>query len=168
MDKFSDLLSRQSPGRQGSAAMSVKGTQESERLRQMLKHTRYLRQLERRLQQRLGEQYGGGGGESGVATWRLAHLRQGKLLIETGSSAWGARLRFIQPQLLQLAQQLDKQISTIEIRVRQQRQMAVNGHVVHGPQPLSADSATHLQRLAASLSDDRLRQKLLRIAQFRR
>jgi hypothetical protein len=100
---------------------------------------------------------------------RVASLRDQVLVIQADSPAWAARIRYLVPELLG---QLDAstgqfpRIQSIRVRVAVEP-CAQAREPAHRP-PVSVQAAVELRRQAETVSDDRLRDALLRLARGRR
>ncbi|MBF0471687.1 MAG: DUF721 domain-containing protein [Gammaproteobacteria bacterium] len=153
-----------SPRRPNTSRSSDSNQREGDLLSEMIRHSNQLRYLEKRLKQALSRLQGE---EKEQSHWRIAHLRQGTLLLETASSAWASRLRLQQKLLLNLSAKINRGVNQIEIRVRHTPTPQRNAQLSR-PQLLSPEVASALQTMAAGLEESRLRDSLLRIAQRHR
>jgi hypothetical protein len=92
---------------------------------------------------------------------RFADIRHGRLVFLAPSSAWAARVRLYQAQLLQAARALGAQAATVAVKVAP---LPVEEVIPDQHKPLSAGAARHLRAAAASLSDPTLRDLFLDLA----
>ena len=130
---------------------------DSPALEQLVRRARYLESVDDALQQLLGPSLAG--------HCRVANVTRDSLVLQTASAAWGSRLRYLAPGLLQqLSKQLGwRQIKHAKVQVRpeafpDQEKPARRAH-------LSRESATLLREVAENTEDPALRAALLRLSQ---
>ncbi len=92
---------------------------------------------------------------------RFADLRDGRLVFLAPSSAWAARVRLYQAQILEAARALGAQAHTVAVKVAP---LPIEEPVPDLRKPLSPDAARHLRTVAATLADPALRGLFLELA----
>ena len=122
-----------------------------------MRRIRYLESVDEALQQLLGPSLAG--------HCRVANITRDSLVLQAASAAWGSRLRYLAPSLLQ---QLSKRLGWNEVKhtkvqVRpeafpEREKPARRAH-------LSRKSAAMLREVAENTEDPRLRDALLRLSQ---
>ncbi len=130
---------------------------DSPALEQLVRRARYLEAVDRALQQLLGPSLAG--------HCRVANITPDSLVLQTASGAWGSRLRYLAPSILQqLSRQLGwRQVKHTKVQVRPEafpdrEQPVRRAH-------LSRESAALLRDVAESTEDPGLRDALLRLSQ---
>ena len=125
-------------------------------LERLVRRVRYLETVDKALQQLLGSALAG--------RCRVANISHDTLVLQTASAAWGSRLRFLAPRLLeQLSRQLGwNRIKHTKVQVRpeafpEHEQPTRRAH-------LSRESATLLRKVAENTEDPGLRDALLRLS----
>ena len=92
------------------------------------------------------------------------NLRGATLVIHAGSPAWAAKLRFLAPQLLR-ALQHEKNLTRLQrIEIRIQPEVPLTDNEPSKAPDISNASRQHLQAMASTVSDPRLREALRRLA----
>lgn len=118
------------------------------------RRTRELADLDRRLRQALPEPM--------REHIRLADVRDQRIVFLAPSSAWAARLRTCQGDILAAARRSGIQASSVVVRVAVLPRKAPDAPAP--PRPLSGATVDHLRSTARSLSDPELRDLFLSLA----
>lgn len=92
---------------------------------------------------------------------RFADLRNGRLVFLASSSAWAARLRLMQTQILSTAKAIGASASCVVVKVTAPTPPTIEPERIKS---LSPTAAAHLQATAASLKDPELRELFLGLA----
>ncbi len=126
-------------------------------LNQLVRRARYLESVDKALQELLGPSLAG--------HCRVANVTRDSLVLQTASAAWGSRLRYLAPSILQrLSKQLGwSRVKHTKVQVRpeafpEREKPARRAH-------LSRESATLLREVAQNTEDPGLRDALLRLSQ---
>ncbi len=125
-------------------------------LERLVRRARYLEMVDKALQQILGTSLAG--------HCRVANISRDTLILQTASVAWGSRLRYLAPRLLeQLSRQLGwDRIKHTKVQVRPEAfpQRETPARRAH----LSRQSAALLRDVANGTEDPDLRDALLRLS----
>ncbi|TCV93844.1 hypothetical protein EC912_10438 [Luteibacter rhizovicinus] len=92
---------------------------------------------------------------------RFADLRDGRLVFLAPSSAWAAKLRMYQAQILSSARALGAPAGSVTVKVAP---LPPEEIIPDRHKPLSTSAARHLKAAAASLSDPVLKSLFLELA----
>ncbi len=126
-------------------------------LEHLVRHARYLESVDHALQQLLGPSLAG--------HCRVANITRDSLVLQTASAAWGSRLRYLAPSILQqLSRQLGwRQVKHTKVQVRPEAfpDREKPDRRAH----LSRESAALLREVAENTEDPGLRDALLRLSQ---
>ncbi|HEX7339412.1 MAG TPA: DciA family protein [Rhodanobacteraceae bacterium] len=93
---------------------------------------------------------------------RLADFRNGRLVFLAPSSAWAARLRLAQPQIVAAARALG--VDAVDVGIKVSPPVATRVTPPPPYTPLSPATANHLTATARTLSDPELRDLFLKLA----
>ncbi len=96
--------------------------------------------------------------------WGVANLRDGELVLYTGSPAWATRLRFLSQDLMRRLGERESLPQIRRIRVRVCMPLAREQEVRQRKPSLSRRSAGLLEEVAADLDHEGLRSALRRLA----
>ena len=125
-------------------------------LERLVRRARYLERVDKALQQLLGSPL--------AERCRVANINHDTLVLQTPSSAWGSRLRYLAPGILQ---QLSRQLgwdrikhTKVQVRPDAFRQLAEPPRRAS----LSRESAALLRQVAESTKDAALQNVLLRLS----
>lgn len=92
---------------------------------------------------------------------RFADLRDGRLVFLAPSSAWAARVRLYQTQILEAARAIGTQAHSVAVKVAPLPPVEI---IPDRHRPLSNSAARHLRAAAASLADPGLKALFLELA----
>ena len=126
-------------------------------LERLIQRARYLESVDKALQQLLGSSLAG--------HCRVANINHDTLVLQTTSAAWGTRLRYLAPTLLQqLSRQLGwDRVKHAKVQVRPEA-FPEREQPVRRRAQLSRESAALLRDVAENTGDPALKAALLRLS----
>ncbi len=139
-----------------TAAPAAPLCNDSPGLERLVRRARYLESVDRALQQLLGSSLAG--------HCRVANINGDTLVLQTASAAWGSRLRFLGPRILQqLSRQLGwDRVQRVKVQVRPEA-FPAREMPVRRPR-LSAESAALLSQVAEATAHPALQEALRRLS----